>query len=173
MRLYRGKVPLIAEELANQLIKDGDIEVESDRVREVYLDIEAVLNEYRRVDREILEQAKDMVAQRGMEYSATHKLRTRLADKRGFGVGEKAYGYITHQLLEMLLHSRNIEEVYADDNTMRRKMVQVIKRHAEVDDSLEREARARIKNLQEGTTAYDIEYQKVMSNLRAQKGLGD
>ncbi|MFT7623850.1 MAG: hypothetical protein ACI9WU_003035 [Myxococcota bacterium] len=171
MRLYRGKVPLIAEELTRELVSSGDIEVETDRVGEVQLDIEAVLNEYRRVDREILEEAKDLVAHRSLEYSATHKIRQRLAEKRGFGLNDKAYAYITHQLLEMLLHTRNIEEVFADDNDMRKKMVTVIKRHAEIDDELQRQVKARIKNLQEGTGAYELEYEKVMGNLRARKGL--
>ncbi len=171
MRLYRGKVTLIAEDIVTMLVADGDIEVAAEMVDEVQLDVEAVLNEYRRLDREIMEKAKDMIAARGLDYSHTTRVKRRLAEQQGFGIDDKAYDYIITQLLEVVLHTRNIEEVFADDNTMRRKMRDAIRKHAELDDDLDRQVKARIKNLQEGTGNYDIEYERVMGNLRRQKGL--
>jgi hypothetical protein len=40
-----------------------------------------------------------------------------------------------------------------------------------VDDEIDREARARLKHLQEGTNAWDIEYQKTVELLRRSRGL--
>jgi len=171
MRLYRGKVPLIAEEITDTLIAAEDIEVLPEMVSEVQLDIEAVLNEYRRRDREILERAKDAVASRNLEYSQTHRIRQRLAEKEGFGIGDKAMDYVIHQLLEVFLHSRNVEEVYAEDNLMRRKMVTILKSHTEIDRDLDLQVKNKIKNLQEGTTDWEIEYGRVMGDLRRTKGL--
>jgi hypothetical protein len=40
-----------------------------------------------------------------------------------------------------------------------------------VDDEIDREARARLKHLQEGTGAWEIEYQKTIELLRRSRGL--
>jgi uncharacterized protein len=53
MRLYSGKIPAIATDLIRKLKEDGDIEVND--LHEAQLDIEAVLKEYMRLDRELTE----------------------------------------------------------------------------------------------------------------------
>ena len=173
MRLYRGKIPEIAEEIIDVLVRSGDIEVQPELMGEARLDVESVLHEYRRRDREILERAKDLAAERGLDYSRAHRLRQRLAAQQGFGLGEDAYEYLVGQLLEMFLHSRNIDEVYAEDHELRRKIVPVLRKHTELEQDLDRQVRARIQNLSEGTAEFDIEYQRVMARIREQRGLSD
>jgi hypothetical protein len=41
----------------------------------------------------------------------------------------------------------------------------------DVEGELDSEVRGRIKNLEEGTAAFDIEYAKVMEQMRRKKGL--
>jgi hypothetical protein len=171
MRLYRGKIPIISEEIVDVLIQDGDIEVERDMIPEVHLDIEAVLKEFQRVDRAILEQAKDMVANRGLDFSHTYRIRKTIAERRGFGLGDQAYSWILEQLIEALLHSKNVEEVFAEDHDLRRKMREVLRKHTEMDRDLDREVRAKIRNMEEGTQNWDVEYQRVMSDIRRNKKL--
>ena len=171
MRLYRGKVPIIAEEVVANLIKEGFIEVEPGMVSEVNLDMEAVLNEYRRLDWKISEKAKDIVAQRGLDYSHTNRVKKQLAGKEGFGIGDKALDWIITQSIEVLLHSRNVEEVFAVDNDLRRVLRDTIRRHTEMESDLDRQVRARIKNLQEGTGNWDLEYQRVMDDVKRGQGL--
>ena len=171
MRLYRGKIPVISEEMVEQLVKDGDIEVESGMIPEVQLDVEAVLKEFQRVDRAILEQAKDMVANRGLDFSHTYRIRKTIAERRGFGLGDQAYSWILEQLIEVLLHSKNVEEVFSEDHDLRRKMRDILKRHTEMDRDLDREVRAKIRNLEEGTQNWDVEYDRVMSDIRKNKKL--
>jgi uncharacterized protein len=74
-------------------------------------------------------------------------------------------------MIEFLLISRNVEEVYAPDNVLRQKIHAVMKRHLDVDDEIDREARARLKHLQEGTSAFDIEYNKTVDQIRRARGL--
>ena len=171
MRLYRGKIPLISEEITSTLIQNEAIEVENTLVAEVILDVESVLKEYNRLDREITEQAKDLIAARKMDYSQLHRVRQTLAKRRDFGINEHAFDWITAQLLEVMMHSRNVEEVYAEDNILRRMMVQVLRTHTDMENELDRQVRNRIKNLQEGTQNWDVEYNKVLSDLRQNKGL--
>ena len=54
---------------------------------------------------------------------------------------------------------------------MRRKMRLVLEKHMSVDDELDKEVRAKIKNMQEGTATWDVEYNKVMEQVKRKKGV--
>ena len=41
----------------------------------------------------------------------------------------------------------------------------------QVDEELDQEVRQRIKNLQEGTAAWDVEYAKVMDQIKTKHGI--
>jgi uncharacterized protein len=169
MRLYAAKVPMIAGELVRALVDAGDIEVSS--APEVELDVGAVLKEYMRVDRELTDKAKDVMEQRKLAYGQFGKIKRALADEKEFGLGEDALSWICTQLLETFMHSANVEEVYADDATLRRRIKDVLKKHMTVDEELDAEVRQRIKNLAEGTSAWDVEYNRVMEQIKQKHGL--
>jgi hypothetical protein len=164
MRLYSGKIPTIAAELVRKLKDDGDIEVNDGH--EAQLDLEAVLKEYMRLDRELTEQAKDLMERRRLPYEQFGKLKRDLADKKEFATGDEAVGYITNQILEALMHSRFVDEVFTDDVELRKKVQAVLRKHMQVDSDVDQEVRRRIKNLQEGTATWEIEYQRVMETIR-------
>lgn len=164
MKLYAGKIPAIASELVRKLKDDGDIEVSN--AQEAQLDIEAVLKEYLRLDRELTDQAKDLMERRRLAYEQFGKIKRELCEKRDFATGEEAVGYIANQILEAFMHSRFVEEVYTDDVDLRKKVGQILRKHMQVDASIDQEVRRRIKNLQEGTAMWEIEYQRVMENIR-------
>jgi hypothetical protein len=46
-----------------------------------------------------------------------------------------------------------------------------MKKHLDVDDEIDKEARSRLKHLQEGTSAFDIEYNKTVEQIRRARGL--
>src|SRR6266540_464654 len=92
-------------------------------------------------------------------------------DVRGFKMGDEGIEYVIGQIIEQLLISRNVEEVYADDQTLRKKIFGIFKKHLDVDEEIDREARARLKHLQEGTGAWEVEYQKTIDLLRRSRGL--
>jgi uncharacterized protein len=169
MRLYSGKVPVIAEEIVQSLTKDGDIETE--RQEEVRLDIEAVLKEYLRQERQATDEAKTRLEIRGLPYSQLGKVRSTVARERQIPIGEDMLPYILDQVLTMLFHSANVEEVFADDNVLRKKMTTILRRHMEVEGELDKEVRGKIKNLEEGTASFEIEYQRVMDELKRKKRL--
>lgn len=171
MRLYPGKVSAIAKDMVDVLSANGDIEVLPEMVGEVVLDIESVLREYIRADREVTDRARDMISRDGLEFNQVNKIKQKLAEERGFGVGDRAVDYLTKQVIEALFHSRNVEEVYAEDHTLRKTLRDVMNRHLHVDDDLDQEVRRRIKNLQEGTQNWEVEYHKVMQDLKRLKGL--
>jgi hypothetical protein len=169
MRLYSGKIPTIAQDLIRKLKEDGDIEVSD--IAEAQLDVEAVLKEYVRLEREITEKAKDHMEKRRLPYEQLPKIKRALAEERDLGIGDESVSYIANQLLETFMHSRFIEEVFADDVDLRKKMQVILRKHMQVDADIDHEVRRRIKNLQEGTASWEIEYQKVMEQLRRQHKL--
>jgi len=169
VRIQRERVPQIASSIAKALLKSEIIEVEPANVSEVELDIESVIKEYRRMDYELAEKARDLVEQRGLDYSHTFKLKSRLASERGFGLNEEAVGWIADQIVEILLQSRHVEEVFGEDHEIRAVIAPILKRELDVDDDLDREVKKRIRNLEEGTSDYEVEYRKTMEQLRSQR----
>ena len=169
MKLYQGKIPAIAEEVIRVLTAAGDIEVSD--AKEAQLDVESVLKEYLRMDRDITEKAKDLVEQRKLGFEQQSKIKRQLADERDFGLGDEALTWITSQVMETFFHSPQFEEVFADDAQLRRQLREILKRHMAVDDELDQEVRQRIKNLVEGTATWDIEYARVMDQMKRKHGM--
>jgi hypothetical protein len=164
MKLYSGKIPGIAAELIRKLRDDGDIEVNDGS--EAALDIEAVLKEYQRLDRELTEQAKDLMERRKLAYEQFGKIKRELGEKREFPSGDEVIGYLANQIIEAFMHSRFVDEVFAEDSDLRKKVSLVLRKHMAVDSEVDQEVRRRIKNIEEGTATWEIEYQRVMENVR-------
>jgi uncharacterized protein len=169
MKLYSGKIDSLATEIISRLVTDGDIEV-SDRT-EAELDVASVLKEYLRVDRELTERAKDIMEIRGLPYSHFGRIKRGLADEKEFGLGEEGVTWILNQLLETFMQSKHIEEIFAEDTSMRRKLKDIVKKHMMVDEELDKEVRQRIRNLEEGTQTWEIEYNRVLEQMKQKFGL--
>jgi hypothetical protein len=123
------------------------------------------------MDRECTDKAKDLLEQRKLPYGQFGKLKRALAEERGFALGEEATGWIANQALETFMQSSHVEEVYADDVTLRKKIKEVLRKHMMVDEELDQEVRRRIKNLEEGTQTWELEYAKVMEQIKRKHGL--
>lgn len=169
MRIYSGKIPTMAEELLRTLTADGDIEIESDE--EVRLDFEAVFKEYVRRDRRVLDEAKGRMEREGLSYGVLGKIKSQVARDMGFPGRDEQLPYLVEQVMTMLFHSNNVVEVYGEDHVLRKKITTVIKRHTNLEDDLDKEVRSKIKNLSEGTASFEIEYEKVMEQIKRRKGL--
>src|SRR5262250_2890209 len=169
MRLYSGKIPAVGAEMVKSLIDTGDIEV-TDRA-EAEMDVQAVLKEYLRLDREITEKTKDVLQKRNLPYEQFGKVKRALAGEKAFGLGEDGLEWMTNQMLESFMQSPHIAEIFSDDGTMRKRMADVLKKHMQVDDELDEEVRRRIKNLQEGTSTWEVEYGKVLDQIKRNRGL--
>ena len=171
MRIYRERIPRVASQIVKRLLEEDLIEVERELVEEVELDIASVLKEYRRVDYELAEQAKDIVANRGLDYSHTRKIKAKLAAEKRFGIGDEGIEFIANQMMEILLQSNNVEEVFGDDRELRKTIGPVLKSELGVESELDREVKRHIRNFEEGTANHEIEYQKAMEKLRRAKGM--
>jgi hypothetical protein len=54
---------------------------------------------------------------------------------------------------------------------MRRKLKDIVKKHMMVDEELDKEVRQRIRNLEEGTQTWEIEYNRVLEQMKSKFGL--
>jgi len=169
MRLYPGRVSAVAADVVRTLTTAGDIEVSN--TREAEMDVESVLNEYLRTEREINDQARQLLAQRGLPHEQFGRARRALAEQRGLGLGEDAIPWICTQVIELFMHSAHIDEVFANDETLRVKLKDVLRKHMALEEEIETEARRRIQNLQEGTNAWEVEYARAMAEIKRGRGL--
>ena len=138
---------------------------------EAELDVQAVLKEYLRLEKEITEKAKDLLQKRNLPYEQFGKVKRAMASEKSFGLGDEALDWMTNQMIESFMQSQHIEEVFVEDGVLRRKMADVLKRHMMVEEELDAEVRRRIKNLEEGTSTWDVEYQKALEQIKRNRGL--
>ena len=169
MRLYSGKVSAIATEVVRALLASNDIEAETPK--EVEADIAAVLNQYLADEREVNDRAKDVLERTGKPQTDYQRVRALVADEKGIKVGDETLDYLLDQVVEMLMHSGNVDEVYVEDIELRRRMAPVFKRHMAVDASLDADVRAQLKHVREGSRDWEVEYGKVLEQVKRRKGL--
>jgi hypothetical protein len=169
MRLYSGKIPTIASEVVRALLAANDIESESPK--EVESDVASVLKQYLADEREVNDRAKDVLERTGKPQSEYQRVRALVADEKGIKVGDETLDYLLDQVVEMLMHSSNVEEIYVEDVELRRRMAPVFKKHMAVDAALDAEVRAQLRHVREGTREWEVEYARVLEQVKRKKGL--
>ncbi len=169
MRIHGARVPHVAAQMVEQLTSAGAVECESPR--EVQADLEAVLNQYIRDEKEITEKAKDFLAARSLPQSELPRLRKLAAEQRKVRIGDDAIDYLLDQLIEILMHSANVDEVFAEDFELRRLLRDPLRNEAVEEDKLQAEVRGQLRHVQEGTTLWEVEYRRMMDDIRRRKGI--
>lgn len=169
MRLYSGKIPTIADECVQALIARNMIEAE--QPDEVKLDLEAVMKEYSRLERDVVNEAKNRMERHKLGYGHLGKMKSQVAKERGAPAQDEVISYLLDQMQNMLFHSNNVDEVFADDLDIRKVLKPILEKNMDVESELDREVRSKIKNLEEGTATFEIEYQRMMEQMKRKKGL--
>jgi uncharacterized protein len=169
MRLHGPRVPQIAQEMVTALVKGKDIETESPD--EVRADIESVLHQYIKDEHSVSERAKDMVSARGLSQTEFPRIKKLVADERHIKLGDDAIDYLLDQLLEMLMHSANVEEIFSEDYELRRKMRDPLRKQLAEEQALEEEIRGQLRHVQEGTGLWEIEYRRMAEDIKRRRGL--
>jgi hypothetical protein len=170
MRLYSTKVAPISSEVVRVLVASGDIEAGAPR--EVEGDVEAVLSNYLATEREVNDRTKDLLERTGRGQTEFNRVREQVASQKGIKVGDEMLDFLLDQVVEIFHHSANVDEIFCEDVELRRKMAPIFKKHMAVEDAVDAEVRAQIKHVKEGTRTWDIEYARVMEQVKRKKGLG-
>ena len=169
MRLFSSHVSAIATECVRALLTAGDIEAETPK--EVETDVESVLKSYLQAEREVNDRTKELLERTGRGTTEYGRVREQIADSKGIKVGDEALDYMLDQVVEMLNHSHNVDEIFVEDIVLRRKMAPIFKKHMGVDSSLDAEVRAQLRHMKEGSSTWDVEYQKVLEQTKRKKGI--
>jgi len=169
MLLPPHKVTDVAREML-QLLQKSEL-LETDLPREVQLDLEAVLNQYIKTEQELVTRARQTVESRGLTNRDYPRVLASLAEQRGVKVGEEALDYLLEQLLQMVLNSSNIEEIYGEDHEIRRELRIPLRKVTEQREKIERDVRTQVRQAEEGSPVWEIEYHRMMEDIRRRRGL--
>ena len=171
MRLYRAKIPVIAKEVIEVLVTDGDIEVAGENREEAERDLEAIMEEFSRRDGAFRNRVRDYMDQRKLPYNEYGRARKALAEETRHPMGDDVERFLGRQFVENMMISRFVDEVYEEDRIIYRKVLAVLKKH-DVDERAIREAaQDKIKNLREGTIEYEIALGKAIRDEKKARGL--
>ncbi len=169
MFLAPHKISEVAREMVQSLLKEEHIE--TNLPREVQLDLEAVLNQYSRTEQDLLMKARATLDARGLSPRDLPRVLKGLADQRKVKVGEEALDYVLEQLVEMLLNSSNVEEVFAEDHDLRRQLREPLRKRAQDEVKVDKKVRSQLKHVKEGGALWEVEYQRMLEDIRRRKGI--
>ncbi|MCO4771150.1 MAG: DUF507 family protein [Deltaproteobacteria bacterium] len=169
--MYRSQVPRIAEDIINTFSLDGDIVVEAPYKEEAERDVRAIMEEYLRTESKVVQETRELMERRQITYDQFGKVKSGIADNWSHKTGDDGIRYIVSQILEMFMISNNVEEVFGDDRNMRKTLMRIYRKHLVEEADLDREVRSRLKNLRPGSEKWDIEYKRVMDDVRRKRGL--
>jgi hypothetical protein len=83
------------------------------------MDVQAVLKEYIRLDREITEKTKDVLAEAQPPYEQFGKVKRALAGEKASASARKGSSWMTTQMIESFMQSQHIAEIFVDDTVLR------------------------------------------------------
>ncbi|MEE8410316.1 MAG: DUF507 family protein [Myxococcota bacterium] len=171
MRIYRKVIPKIAKDIVRSLLADRAIEVEDGRRDEAELDIAGVLVGYVNEVDQLANDAHETLQRHDLPIEMLGRVKRTLAENRKIVVGEDALDHVLALLIEGLFDSKNIQEVFSEDNELNKMILDSMNKYIGVDEELDREVRGRLKNLREGTSEWEIEYGRLIDQMRHAKAL--
>ncbi len=171
MRLYRSQIPRIAEDIIATLVLDGDIVVEEGANADAEEDLKAIMEEYLRQESRVVQETREFMEANQITYDQFGRVKSQFADKRGHPTGDDGIRWIIGQIIENFMISRFVEEVFGEDRKMKRTLMRLFRKHLIEEADLDREVRGRLKNMRPGTEKWDIEYRRVMDEVRRKRGL--
>ena len=169
MRIYRKVIPKIAKDVIRSLLANRAIEVEDGRRDEAELDVAGVLVDYLNSLDRLKTDAQETLVRHSLPQEMLGRVKRSLAETRKIITGEAAKEHVVNLVIEGLFDSKNIEEVFAEDTDIRKLVTEAMNKYLGVDEELDREVRGRLKNLREGTAEWEIEYGRLIEQMRHAK----
>ena len=171
MKIYRKKINSISGAIVDTMVRDEDIEILGSLHNMVVKDVAGFIESYANSEEAISESAKVIVDRKGLPAHQFQKVKSILAQEKGVKLGDEALEFLADKIIRYFLTEDSIDEVYSEDATMRKKIFDIFRQHLDVDDDIDREVRARIKNIPENSPIFKIEYQKVLREVKRKRGL--
>jgi uncharacterized protein len=166
VKIYRKVIPKIAKDIIRSLLANRAIEVEDGHRDEAELDVAGVLVEYMNDVEKVHNDAREALQRHNLGIEQLGRIKKSLADSRKVVMGEGALEHVIDRVINSLFDSRHIEEVFMEDHEIRKMVTDAMKKYLGVDEELDREVRGRLKNLREGTTEWEVEYGRLIEQMR-------
>ena len=163
MWLTRAKLPALSSAIVKALVDEELIETENPPG--VQADLQAVLDQYVKDEHEISTKARDLATARGVAPADATRIRKDLARQAGVGIGDDAIDYLLTQFVEMLMHSGSVEEIFAQDHELKLAMRTPLRKEQAAAEQMEDVVRKRLKHVEEGTSKWEIEYQRMREEV--------
>lgn len=171
MRIYRKVIPKIAKDVVRSLLASRAIEVEDGHRDEAELDVAGTLVEYMNELDRLNTDAHETLQRHNLPIEMLGRVKKTIADNRKIVTGEEAREHVVTRMIDGLFDSKNIQEVFAEDNELRKVIDDAMNKYIGVDEELDREVRGRLKNLREGTSEWEVEYGRLIDQMRHAKSL--
>jgi len=171
MKIYRRVIPKIAKDIVRSLLANRAIEVEDGHRDEAELDIAGVFVDYMNEVDKLKHDAQEALERHHLTVEMLGRVKATMAEQRKVIVGEAAFEHVVDRTIAALFESRHIEEVFMEDNELRNIVKPAIQKYLGVDEELDREVRGRLKNLREGTAEWEVEYGRLIEQMRGTKSL--
>jgi hypothetical protein len=163
MWLTRAKLPALASAIVKSLV-DPEL-IETDARDGVQADILAVLEQYLRDEQDVSTRSRDIAAKRGSAPADASRIKKELARQQGVGIGDETIDYLLSQLLEMLMHSGSVEEIFAQDHELKLAMRAPLRKEEAAAEQVEDAVRKRLKHMEEGSSQWEVEYQRLREEV--------
>ena len=131
----------------------------------------AIMDEYRRRDFELRNRVKDQMERDKLTYDQFGRVRKKIAEGERHPLGGDVERFLARQFLENMMISRFVDEVYAEDRVIYKKIMGFIQGHDVNEQEIREEAQDKVKNLKEGTVDYEIALQKAVREVKRRRGL--
>ena len=83
MKLYKGKIPVIAQDLVTKLVDEGDVELIPGMRSEAVEDMASIMNNYLRQERRLSHIVRDYIAEYKIDYDRRGEIRREKAKEMG------------------------------------------------------------------------------------------
>ena len=166
MKIYRRVIPKIAKDVIRSLLANRAIEVEDGHRDEAELDVAGVLVEYMDSLDKVKHDAQEALQRHGLPQEMLGRVKQSIAESRHIVTGEGALEHVIARVIQGLFESKHIEEIFIEDNELSKMVQTALQKYLGVDEELDREVRGRLKNLREGTTEWEVEYSRLIEQMR-------
>ena len=166
LNLYRKVIPKISHDVVRFLRTREFAEIEDVLVIEAELDLSTVMVDYMNKEDRISAEAKAGLARRHLSPDRYRMVKKSIAEVREFPLEADGINHVTSQVLEALFDSNNVEEIYGTDEELKAVVAEVLEKHLALDEEIDRSVRAALRNVPEGSSAFEAEYQRRARDMK-------
>jgi len=136
------------------------------KIDELRRDVQSVLYSYLNNDQRLHREARARVERQGEDQSEVYNTKRQLAKQEGFGLGEEAPSYIIEQLIETMLHSSSVEEIFAEDKELRMALLPILRESMNTRRNLQQEVSTRLKQIERSSQSWEDLFFAVNQRLK-------